>query len=154
MSVLYNLYLLFSYIFTLYITTELTTKLLLFLPPPLHAVSLHVYVPETHKRTFYEHRTFKQHVETFSWNEARHGVTTKGVNWIRRRGYGRCCRCGTQAFTFPRRSVRRSTRRTGGGGRRSNRSGSTRSSRRVCQGSCYQRKAGLLDRGCIHIKYC
>ena len=32
------------------------------------------YVPMTHKRTFYEHRTWKWHVETFWWNEARHGV--------------------------------------------------------------------------------
>ena len=28
------------------------------------------YVPESHKRTFYEHRTFKEHVETWWWNEA------------------------------------------------------------------------------------
>ena len=34
--------------------------------------------------------------------------------------------------TFPWRSVRRSTRRTGGGGRRNSRSGSMRSSRRLC----------------------
>ena len=36
------------------------------------------YVPTSHKRTFYEHRTFKRHVETFKWNEARHGVDHKG----------------------------------------------------------------------------
>ena len=36
------------------------------------------YVPETHKRTFYEHRTFKQYVETFWWTEARHGFDHKG----------------------------------------------------------------------------
>ena len=36
------------------------------------------YVPTSHKRTFYEHRTFKRHVETFWWNEARHDVDRKG----------------------------------------------------------------------------
>jgi len=36
------------------------------------------YVPTSHKRTFYEHRTFKRYVETFWWNEARHGVDHKG----------------------------------------------------------------------------
>ena len=36
------------------------------------------YVPESHKRTFYEHRTFKRYVETWWWNEARQGVDHKG----------------------------------------------------------------------------
>ena len=36
------------------------------------------YVPESHKGTFYEHRTVKQYVETFWWNEARNGVDHKG----------------------------------------------------------------------------
>ena len=36
------------------------------------------YVPTSHKRTFYEHRTFKWHVETWWWNEARQGVDHKG----------------------------------------------------------------------------
>ena len=36
------------------------------------------YVPTLHKRTFYEHRTFKQYVETWWWNEARHDVDHKG----------------------------------------------------------------------------
>ena len=36
------------------------------------------YVPTTHKRTFYEHRSWKRHMETFWWNEARHDVDHKG----------------------------------------------------------------------------
>ena len=32
------------------------------------------YVPRSHRRTFYEHLTFRRYVETFWWNEARHGV--------------------------------------------------------------------------------
>ena len=36
------------------------------------------YVPATHKGTFYKHLTFKRHVETFWWNEARHDVDRKG----------------------------------------------------------------------------
>ena len=36
------------------------------------------YVPTSHKRTFYEHRTFNRHVGTFWWNEARYDVDHKG----------------------------------------------------------------------------
>ncbi len=36
------------------------------------------YVPTSHKRTFYEHRTFKRYVETWWWNEATQGVDHKG----------------------------------------------------------------------------
>jgi hypothetical protein len=36
------------------------------------------YVPQSHKRTFYEHLTFRRHVETFWWNEARGNVDHKG----------------------------------------------------------------------------
>ncbi len=35
------------------------------------------FVPKSHRRTFYEHLTFKQHVETFWWNEARSDVDHK-----------------------------------------------------------------------------
>ena len=30
------------------------------------------YVPRSHRRTFYEHLTFRRHVETFWWDEARY----------------------------------------------------------------------------------
>jgi hypothetical protein len=36
------------------------------------------YVPESHKKTFYEHLTFKQYVETFWRNEATFGIDHKG----------------------------------------------------------------------------
>ena len=36
------------------------------------------YVPETHKKTFYEHLTFKQYVETFWWNEVMTTIDHKG----------------------------------------------------------------------------
>jgi hypothetical protein len=36
------------------------------------------HVPRSHRRTFYEHLTFRRHVETFWWNEARYDVDHKG----------------------------------------------------------------------------
>jgi hypothetical protein len=38
----------------------------------------YIYVPKSHRRTFYEHLTFRRHVETFWWNEARYGKDHKG----------------------------------------------------------------------------
>ena len=35
-------------------------------------------VPRSHRRTFYEHLTFRRYVETFWWNEARYGKDHKG----------------------------------------------------------------------------
>ena len=48
------------------------------------------YVPTSHKRTFYEHRTFKRHVETFWWNEARHDVDHKGRELDKQEGIQAC----------------------------------------------------------------
>ena len=36
------------------------------------------YVPESHKKTFYEHLTWKRHVEAFWWNDARYDIDPKG----------------------------------------------------------------------------
>ena len=48
------------------------------------------YVPTSHKGTFYEHRTFKWHVETFWWNEARHDVDHKGRELETQEGIRAC----------------------------------------------------------------
>ena len=48
------------------------------------------YVPTSHKRTFYERRTFKRHVETFWWNEARHDVDHKGRELETQEGIRAC----------------------------------------------------------------
>ena len=48
------------------------------------------YVPTSHKRTFYEHRTLKRHVETFWWNEARHDVDHKGREFETQEGIRAC----------------------------------------------------------------
>ncbi len=48
------------------------------------------YVPESHKRTFYEHRTFKRLVETWWWNEARHDVDHKGRELDTQEGIRAC----------------------------------------------------------------
>ncbi len=36
------------------------------------------YVPQSHRKTFYEHLTFKRYVETFWWNEANYRTDHKG----------------------------------------------------------------------------
>ncbi len=36
------------------------------------------YVPRTHRKTFYEHLTFRRYVETFWWNEVKQTVDHKG----------------------------------------------------------------------------
>ena len=48
------------------------------------------YVPTSHKRTFNEHLTFKQYVETWWWNEARQGVDHKGRELDTQEGIRAC----------------------------------------------------------------
>ena len=48
------------------------------------------YVPKSHRRTFYEHLTFRRHVETFWWNEARHDVDHKGRELDTQEGIRAC----------------------------------------------------------------
>ena len=46
----------------------------------------YLHVPKSHRRTFYEHLRFRRHVETFWWNEARHGLdanTTFDIDGVR-----------------------------------------------------------------------
>ena len=47
-------------------------------------------MPTSHKRTFYEHWTFRRHVETFWWNEERHDVDHKGRELDTQEGIRAC----------------------------------------------------------------
>ena len=48
------------------------------------------YVPRSHRKTFYEHLTFRRYVETFWWNEARHDVDHKGRELDTQEGIRAC----------------------------------------------------------------
>ena len=95
------------------------------------------YVPTTHKGTFYEHRTFKRYVETWWWNEARHDVDHKGRE-CDQEGIRACLPTWVSIHYLHKDKCKELTSRTGGGGRRNRRSGSTRSLKSLCRGSCYR----------------
>ncbi len=59
------------------------------------------YVPTKRKRTFYEHRTLKRHVETFWWNEARHDVDHKGRELDTQEGIRACLSLAFSSHYLP-----------------------------------------------------
>ena len=64
------------------------------------------YVPTTHKRTFCEHRTWKRHVETFWWNEARHDVDHKGRELDTQEGIRACLPTAISMYYLPKEQCR------------------------------------------------
>ena len=48
------------------------------------------YVPETHKRTFHDHYTFKEHIERFVWDEAKLDLDNKNRPLETRDGIRAC----------------------------------------------------------------
>ena len=59
------------------------------------------YVPESHRWTFYEHLTFRRHVETFWWNEARYDVDHKGRELDTQEGIRACLPLAFSARYLP-----------------------------------------------------
>ena len=59
------------------------------------------YVPRSHRRTFYEHRTFRRHVETFVWNEAKHRRDNKGWELDTQEGIRACIATWCSTYYLP-----------------------------------------------------
>ncbi len=59
------------------------------------------YVPRSHRKTFYEHLTFKRYVETFWWNEARNDVDHKGRELDTQEGVRACLSLAFSSHYLP-----------------------------------------------------
>jgi hypothetical protein len=64
------------------------------------------YVPRSHRRTFHEHRTFRQYVETYVWNEAKHRRDNKGRELDTQEGIRACVATWCSTYYLPKERCR------------------------------------------------